>query len=294
MTFVTATLFATSTALWSMNLAVLFIAIRGFFTKYPNLSLYNRFVQLDFDILPFSLPMEALFMSNMIIGDAVVIWRAWILCKNSWLQTLVYIPMVTLLVSFASGYGIESSAIPEGSKVCQWGEAIAWGISLLTNVISTTLIATRTWQYRMFLHQGNSQISSQSQRIMVILVESGFAYCLFWLSQLVLFFQFDNDTPGAYVYAFLSTMGDQISGVYPTIIIILVYLQRSISDATTIGKLSNIQDMNTGGGTVTHQLSTLQCATGHADSSFTSSGPDISESDVTAKVKLQEDENDSV
>ncbi|EEB89589.1 hypothetical protein MPER_12292 [Moniliophthora perniciosa FA553] len=96
--------------------------------------------------------METLFLSNMIIGDAVVIWRAWALCKATPLQPLVYVPMAMLSISFAfavisldclatNGYGFSQSTIPEGSKVCQWGEPIAWGISLLTNVVSTSLIA---------------------------------------------------------------------------------------------------------------------------------------------------------
>ncbi|ESK87370.1 hypothetical protein Moror_11704 [Moniliophthora roreri MCA 2997] len=248
--FVTIILFLSSTALWSMNVSQLSMALKGFFLKYPSLGVYDRVIQLNSEIVVFGLPMETLFLSNMIIGDAVVIWRAWALCKDTPLRPLVYIPMAMLSVSFAfavisldclatNGYGFSQSTIPEGSKVCQWGEPIAWGISLLTNVVSTSLIAVRAWQHRRFLREGNPRLHSKSQRILVVLVESGFVYCLFWLSQLILFFDFEGFGFATYLYMFLSTMGDQISGVYPTMIIILVYMQRSISDSTTTGKITH-------------------------------------------------------
>ncbi|KAI3601604.1 hypothetical protein WG66_003048 [Moniliophthora roreri] len=281
--FVTIILFLSSTALWSMNVSQLSMALKGFFLKYPSLGVYDRVIQLNSEIVVFGLPMETLFLSNMIIGDAVVIWRAWALCKDTPLRPLVYIPMAMLSVSFAfavialdclatNGYGFSQSTIPEGSKVCQWGEPIAWGISLLTNVVSTSLIAVRAWQHRRFLREGNPRLHSKSQRILVVLVESGFVYCLFWLSQLILFFDFEGFGFATYLYMFLSTMGDQISGVYPTMIIILVYMQRSISDSTTTGKITHGHDADTSG-RVTHQLSTLRFTPGQTDTNFTSIGP---------------------
>ncbi|KAJ8076989.1 hypothetical protein PM082_001412 [Marasmius tenuissimus] len=66
---------------------------------------------------------------------------------------------------------------------------------------------------------------------MLIFVESGFVYSFFWLSQLDLFFDFEMKSDFlTYLHAFLNSIGDQISGIYPTAIIILVHIQRSISD----------------------------------------------------------------
>ncbi|KAK7018096.1 hypothetical protein VNI00_018376 [Paramarasmius palmivorus] len=314
--FVTVILFASSTALWAMNVSQLLMAIRALFMKYPTLSVYDRFVQMNAEIVGFGLPMETLFLSNMIIGDAVVIWRAWALCKNTRLYSLVYIPIVMLCMSFAfaiialdclatNGYNSGHSTIPEGSKVCQWGEPIAWGISLLTNVTSTSLIAVRAWQYRRFLREGTSGLNSKSERILVILVESGFIYCLFWvwsvspheihftddnpskLSQLILFFKFQDFSFGTYLYTFLSTMGDQISGIYPTIIIVLVYVQRSISDSATVKNLTNVHDADTNirG---THQLSTLRFTPGQTDTNITSIGPNNTVVDESSSQQKQQ------
>lgn len=65
---------------------------------------------------------------------------------------------------------------------------------------------------------------------MILLVESGFIYCLFWLSQVILFFEFDYTSKTMFAYDILGTLGDQLSGLYPTIIIILVNKHRSLSN----------------------------------------------------------------
>ncbi|KAL0571575.1 hypothetical protein V5O48_010394, partial [Marasmius crinis-equi] len=244
-------LFLSSTALWAMNLSQLTIAIKGFFLNYPTLGLLDRFLALNDDIRGFGLPMETLFLLNMILGDAVVIWRAWVLCQNTRMQKLVYVPIVMLLTGFAfmiialnclgsNGYGGQS-AIPVGSRTCQWGEPIAWGISLVTNFFSTSLIAVRAWQHRQFLRKSAALRGSRSEKILIILVESGFIYCLFWLSQLNLFFEKPLDMSFVnFLSVFLNAIGDQISGMYPTFIIILVSKHRSISEFDSTTEMSSV------------------------------------------------------
>ncbi|KAF8916124.1 hypothetical protein CPB85DRAFT_1216948 [Mucidula mucida] len=209
---------------------------------HADLGLLDRIYVANDHIEPYGLPMETLFLLNMIIGDAVVIWRAWVLWKDSHLRKLVFIPMVMLLTSFifsiialtclgTQSFGSKST-IPGGSMTCQWGEPIAWAISLLTNITSTTLIAVKAWCHRQFLKSGLGRlhIRSRSEKVLLLLVESGFIYCFFWLSQLILFFDISIDSNVGYLYMVLSTMGDQISGVYPTAIIVLVNMQRSMAD----------------------------------------------------------------
>ncbi|KAK1228206.1 hypothetical protein PQX77_008752 [Marasmius sp. AFHP31] len=246
-------LFLSSTALWAMNVSQLTIATKGFFLNYPTLGLLERNIELNGDIRVFGLPMEALFLSNMILGDSVVIWRAWVLCQNTRMQRLVYIPIVMLLTGFAfmvialeclsaNGYG-NQSAIPVGAKVCQWGEPIAWGISLVTNFVSTCLIAVRAWEHRQFLRKSAALKGTRSEKILIVLTESGFIYCLFWLTQLNLFF--DNPMELNFVtflQVFLNGVGDQISGVYPTIIIILVNKHRSISQFDETIQMSSLSN----------------------------------------------------
>ncbi|KAG7097994.1 hypothetical protein E1B28_005302 [Marasmius oreades] len=248
---VTLVLFLSSTALWAMNVSQFAMAMQGFFFKYPDLGLLDRWLAFNADIVGFGLPMEALFLINMLVGDSVVIWRAWVLCQNTRLQKFVYIPIVMLLASFvfsvialnclsSNGYG-DHSSIPAGSKACRWGEPIAWGISLATNAVSTSFIAVRAWQHRQFMKLDFAARRSRSQKVLIILVESGFVYCLFWLTQLNLFFDRENERNFVnFLGVFLNAIGDQVSGVYPTCIIILVNMHCSISESDPSIQMSSL------------------------------------------------------
>uniref|UniRef100_A0A0W0EXZ4 Uncharacterized protein n=1 Tax=Moniliophthora roreri TaxID=221103 RepID=A0A0W0EXZ4_MONRR len=259
-------LFASSTALWAMFVSSLLAQFEGFFVKYSELDFDDRFTRIQIEKTKLWFPEEALFLFNMIVGDGVVIWRAWVLCSNTRLKKLVYIPIVMLSASFAfaivtlnclaeDGFGSQSTE-SDGSRTCQWGEPIAWGISLLTNVTATSLIAIRAWSHHRFLTKclGQSRRRSQGEKMLLILVESGFIYCLFWMSQLILFFPVVLGTPAQRLYSILSGMGDQISGLYPTLIIILVNMQRSMSDDPDL-------QLSATTGPTSGQLSTLQFQT---------------------------------
>ncbi|KAL0569477.1 hypothetical protein V5O48_012490 [Marasmius crinis-equi] len=243
---VTIVLFLISTVLWATEVSHLITMLKTFFLDYPQLPLEDRYPEYKqrykLDILGNA--EEAMFLTNMIIADAVVIWRAWVLTKNTRLHEMVYIPIVILLTSLAFGIlaidclvqspGTVTSSIGGDSRTCRWAEPIAWGLSLLTNVGSTTLIGIRAWQYSKFLKRADlSARKSRSLRIITILVESGLVYCLFWLSQVELFFENPvRYKASTFIQMFLNAVGDQVSGLYPTIIIILVNMERSISDVS--------------------------------------------------------------
>ncbi|ESK85691.1 hypothetical protein Moror_9918 [Moniliophthora roreri MCA 2997] len=251
-------LFASSTALWAMYVVDLLTQFRIFFLKYPELRLADRVAQVDIGLEKFGLPEESLFLLNMIVGDGVVIWRAWVLCGHSRLQKLVYIPIVMVMAAFAfvvialdclgnNGF-VSQSTESSGSKTCQWGEPIAWGISLMTNITSTSIIAARAWGHHCFVCKtfGSKRRRSQAENVLLILVDSGFIYCLFWLSQLILFFPVAFGTPAQRMYSILSGMGEQISGLYPTLIIILVNMQRSMSDSPDLLSSAKFKSGNNG------------------------------------------------
>ncbi|KAK1215375.1 hypothetical protein PQX77_022022 [Marasmius sp. AFHP31] len=150
--------------------------------------------------------------------------------------------VIALKCLSANGFGNQST-IPVGAMVCQWGELIAWGISLATNFVSTCLIAVRSWEHRQFLRKSAAMKGTKSEKILIVLTESGFIYCLFWLTQLNLFF--DNPMEFNFVsflQVFLNGIGDQISGVYPTVIIILVNKHQSISQFDTTTQMSSLSN----------------------------------------------------
>ncbi|KIY68046.1 hypothetical protein CYLTODRAFT_421990 [Cylindrobasidium torrendii FP15055 ss-10] len=238
---VTLILFASSTSLLGMNATWLMTQLNGMLIDYPDLALWDRVSKTNERLAQFGVPMEALFLTNMIIGDSVVIWRAWALWQGGGrMRWLLAAPISFLCVSFGfmvqalkclSDGAFGQSTIPDGGRLCAWSEPISWGISLLTNISSTTLIAIKAWQARRFFKDTSmGHRKTTSERILILLVESGFIYCLFWLSQVILFFEFDYTNSRMFAYDILGTLGDQLSGLYPTIIIVLVNKHRSLSN----------------------------------------------------------------
>ncbi|KAJ6580509.1 hypothetical protein DFH09DRAFT_912467 [Mycena vulgaris] len=202
------------------------------------------------NIAPLQIPMEALFMFNMMVGDSVVIWRAWVLYQRAlWVMS---IPCIMLVMSFIftviditclTNAGSENqSAIASGGPVCTHAELMSWAFSFITNATCTILIGFRAWQHRRTAKSlkilGDKHRMS-TDRILSLLVESGFIYCLFWLTQLILFFDIPRNKPTFYAYELFAGMGDQISGMYPTLIIVIVNFHRTMweseSSFTTAG-----------------------------------------------------------
>nr|GAT56536.1 predicted protein [Mycena chlorophos] len=67
-------------------------------------------------------------------------------------------------------------------------------------------------------------------RLLALLLESGCIYCLFWLTQVILFVPVSRFNYTIYLYNLLGALGDQISGLYPTLIIVIVNYHHTIWD----------------------------------------------------------------
>ncbi|KAF9021381.1 hypothetical protein BDZ89DRAFT_1071462 [Hymenopellis radicata] len=239
-------LFASSTALWAMDFAMTYVRLKIGTTRM-GMDMYDRIIEGNKAIEPLGLPMEALFLVNMLVGDSVVIWRAWVLWTGVSLRKRIIAfmaPAVILTISliFAiialvclgeSSFSAASSSPLSDSRTCLWAEPISWALSLLTNVVTTALVGVMAWEHRRLLMIAPGQLHSKSKvnKIMVLLVESGFIYCLFWLTQVINFIEMPDGNI-YYLYFVLSRMGDQISGLYPTVIIVLVSLQQTVYDQT--------------------------------------------------------------
>ncbi|KAH8822886.1 hypothetical protein DL96DRAFT_1619651 [Flagelloscypha sp. PMI_526] len=187
--------------------------------------------------------MEALFLFNMLIGDTVVVVRAKTIMGTGW--RTVIIPLVFLAAALA--FSVTSvaclnlsttttSSVPGGTFVCERAELLTWGLSLLTNLVSTLLVAHRAWAHRKLISEahGPSYRRSGVERILALIVESGFIYFLFLLTQLALFFDAGGNSPAGWVFAALAPVGDQISGIYSTALIVFVVLQQTLGERWTI------------------------------------------------------------
>ncbi|KAJ6529022.1 hypothetical protein DFH09DRAFT_1185427 [Mycena vulgaris] len=254
-------LYATSLTLWALNVTWWFKTANSLLIDGPSIPLPDREDVANAKVAALATPMEALFMFNMVVGDSVVIWRARVLYQR--MLWVVSIPCIMLVMSFIftiiditclTGAGLsDQSSIAGGGPLCAHAELMSWAFSFVTNATCTILIGFKAWQHRKATRALNivgDKRRMSADKILSILVESGFIYCLFWLTQLILFFDISRGTPLIYAYELFSGMGDQISGMYPTLIIVIVNFHQTIwepaSSLTTSGAAGSTMQWATG------------------------------------------------
>jgi len=196
-----------------------------------------------------------IFLSlNVVLSDIVVLWRvyaAW--DRRYWVLALCsLLPMCTLTLTiifiknavlFNNG-SIQDTFVTyshSGFENTELGIAVLTA-SLLSNVCATTLIALKAWHHRREISRMNAMTRrTLVERVLTLLIESGFVYSCIWVLYVIsstsnlLDTQFlEGFFPADYInlnlpvpasFVFDNAMA-QITSIYPTILIILISLGR--------------------------------------------------------------------
>ncbi|KAJ7835249.1 hypothetical protein B0H14DRAFT_2199266, partial [Mycena olivaceomarginata] len=206
-----------------------------------EIPLTDRKALVNENIYSLATQKTALYLFNMVVADCVVIWRVWALYPRAlW---VISMPCITLFTAFSFGVvdvtctfaaDIHHLVLPDGGQFCSdlvGNVAWAWAFSLVTNVTCTILIGYRAWQYRRTmksLHIVGHSRGMSADKVLSILVESGFIYCLLWLSQMIDYFKVSRNNSTIYIDWFTQGLGNQITGMYPTLIISIVNFKQTI------------------------------------------------------------------
>ncbi|KAI0752553.1 hypothetical protein C8Q80DRAFT_461006 [Daedaleopsis nitida] len=202
---------------------------------------------------------------NVVVGDAVVWWRALVLWKRCPFRRCAYsclLVCVTLIPgAIVTTHGCRSSsspliltssagtaAITSGSFYIRdrWGLA-ASVLSLVANGIATGMIAYKAWQHRRLVHLslGTGTPRSRVEKSLALLVESGSMYCLLWLMMVIYQACAITSSAPSFIYRFHFLVEGcliPLIGIYPTVIILLVAMNRSQCEASLAGEsCSNLQ-----------------------------------------------------
>ncbi|KAI5890040.1 uncharacterized protein SCHCODRAFT_01190735 [Schizophyllum commune H4-8] len=164
---------------------------------------------------------------SYLISDIIVVWRAWVLWPDSRL-----VKGLLLLCACGSTVGVtldcvwvllEVGAIPMAQRTLTRTLPL-----LVTNLVATGLVGIRAWQYRTQI-KGNLGLltkRSQVEKVLVLLVESGFVYCLIWAIAMVLQILGAGLTTDS-AYGIVSATYPRLAGIYPTAVVLGVAAQRS-------------------------------------------------------------------
>ncbi|KAJ7892408.1 hypothetical protein B0H13DRAFT_2340101 [Mycena leptocephala] len=226
-------LYAASVIQWALNLTTIYIGIRALL-MIPDVPIGDRAELSDDMITRFRPATEGFFVLSMVIGDGVVIWRTWAIYHRRVL--VIALPCLLLLMSFIFAiiditcYAYEGP-LPGGDLICPQASLTSWALSVGTNVICTIFVGFKAWQHRRMWRELNLPGKTRkmsTEKILSLLVESGFIYSLLWITQVLSYIDFDRTSPLAWVYQITMPLGHQIAGMYPTLIIVIVNFQCTI------------------------------------------------------------------
>ncbi|PIL28071.1 hypothetical protein GSI_09824 [Ganoderma sinense ZZ0214-1] len=193
---------------------------------------------------------EILLIPQVVLGDAVVWWRVWVLWNKNRpvLASCCFVLFATLVfgaldtaVSCASGLiddplGKVSNRVAAGGAFFEGNffGLCAIAVSLFSNSAATLLVGYKAWKHRLRAkkHFDGVESVSRTQRVLMLLVESGVAYCLLWALVLSSNASWVISSPGLSAWSnimlyFAEGCIVALVGIYPTLIIVLVALDKS-------------------------------------------------------------------
>ncbi|KAI0066650.1 hypothetical protein BV25DRAFT_1415007 [Artomyces pyxidatus] len=229
MLVVTVTMFVAAEVHWVMNLSLAACALRTSCSLPVRGVLYGTWQQVVRVVA---------MVVNFILSDLVVVWRAWVL----WDRPLHILGISALLSLGSIAAAITNIALArtEGLQSKSWLAGLVLTLlSFATNVWATGLVAYKAWFHwrSVKAHLGKGTRRTRVEKMLVLLIESGFVYCIIWIV-----YALGRPMLLGVVSPIIATSMTQISGIYPTIIVILVCLQRShCGQASTFESPSSIR-----------------------------------------------------
>ncbi|KAJ7592348.1 hypothetical protein C8J56DRAFT_1024380 [Mycena floridula] len=203
-------------AVISMFVSIIQLPILGFNPPNVERSLFNINICID-----------TMTRFNYLIGDSIVVWRAWVLWTNH-----RRVHMLLCICLFGTFVGVTAdlafvilSDSPQFSANPRFSSTILRSLILmlplfLTNFIATILIAYKVWEYKAEIKQNlglSKNRRTNIERVLILLTESGSIYCLLWLS----------------ILAFGLKSLWQV--MYPITIILLLALEKANLESTVSG-----------------------------------------------------------
>ncbi|KAJ6606022.1 hypothetical protein DFH09DRAFT_1119076 [Mycena vulgaris] len=161
------------------------------------------------------------------LSDIIVVWRAWAIWTDSLVvQSVLAVCLLATLVTSLILFVFNVDTIQNGHHYETLTQNFLGTFCLLvTNFTATGLIGYKLWYYRhnlkQYLNRGNRTTKVES--VLVLLLESGGLYCAFWILVMVGDFGYFKDFG-------LEWFQPNISGIYPTVVILVVSNRKMLSE----------------------------------------------------------------
>ncbi|KAI4519079.1 hypothetical protein K525DRAFT_206949 [Schizophyllum commune Loenen D] len=169
---------------------------------------------------------EASYHISYLLGDALVVWRAWVI----WSESKLICGSLTYLIRGLIG-GLSFDLVVDlkswlDDKALNAPMIIAM---LLTNAVATALVGVRVWTYRRDIAAalGLVTFGSRVGGLLMLLLESGILYCAIWVTIFVLEVGVGSMTWSTNIL--VSGVLHLFATAYPTLVILLVTTQQHLT-----------------------------------------------------------------
>ncbi|KAK7444057.1 hypothetical protein VKT23_015454 [Stygiomarasmius scandens] len=176
-----------------------------------------------------------------VLGDGVVVWRAWILYASDDHRIIIRLILAACMLGSCAGAFVDGAFnIKDATNDVDGSGGTKYALYiplLVTNVVATTLIVYKFLQYRKSIkmqvqHSSNSGGKAPRhtvERILIILIETGCAFFIVWIISALSALGLFTDAGKTVVACIMP----HLSSIYPTLIVILVTLHKSEVSSTT-------------------------------------------------------------
>ncbi|KZV67492.1 hypothetical protein PENSPDRAFT_51182 [Peniophora sp. CONT] len=244
---VTASLYLLCTSAWALDVSVLWLEMYQLLPSRLspaaiNLSIDDAKTNLDGSI---HVARDVCKIITILLSDVITLWRAYVIYgRPKWLRivciafvaisaTLYVVNEIMISASF-----INTRSLPQflvryfevgGGRLQNAITAMTVSTTACAQALTTVLIARKAWTHRQEIKDrlpDRSQ-SSRYQRLVAVLyivIEIGLAYTCIWI-----FFALGNqEVLGLTAYYWANALMCQLSGMYPTLIVVVVSIRESL------------------------------------------------------------------
>ncbi|KAJ6467446.1 hypothetical protein C8R45DRAFT_1079324 [Mycena sanguinolenta] len=267
------TMFAIAFILWTLDLTTFILEGKLVLMQLqPGDSISDKLASANKRIFSIISAQDALYAYTSLLGDAIIIHRVRVLGKyySPWIflipcGLLLGSTVATVLLTYC--VAVAGSEIVLGSfekpAFCKNVQEVTYIMPMVTTAVATLMIGHTAWKHRSIVapyystgsSNGKSSTKkqrSQVERILILFVESGFFYFLFFLIQVIGDIPIVEDTiNSSTTLTILMMMFDYSSstfvGIYPTMIVILAHSKHAVMDEATVctdgsvGQMSSIR-----------------------------------------------------
>uniref|UniRef100_A0A0W0FYV9 Uncharacterized protein n=1 Tax=Moniliophthora roreri TaxID=221103 RepID=A0A0W0FYV9_MONRR len=215
-------------------LALRMVFIRDKLGILPTLAIDTE-AGVETNDLLFSTTDVLLFYFSVVIADCVVVWRACTLWTGN--RKIVCVLSLLLLTTATANISFLGCRLGTGSNEispkCGPMVLLSYISSGVTNLAATGSLGYKTWRHRKaikkYLSSGHPTLQ---ERVLYLVVETGAIYSLLWFLGLIDFILPDERTfAEAAISCNLLAAGAQLVGIYPSLLIVVVYLRKSYWDS---------------------------------------------------------------